>query len=276
MANPILKDSEFLPGPRPLEISKKSSGKDNGTLLGVLSGVLLIVIAILGGGAPEVFLNLNSALIVLGGSTATTFIAFPSQRISMMIPVIINAFKPEVYQPADYVEEIVDLAALYRSGGTKKLESQEEYLNHRFLRNGISMIVDGYSSREMHEIMDRELFSMIERHNTGQKILRFIAVQAPVFGMCGTLIGLIQMLMSVDDPSTIGPSLATALITTFYGLIIANLVITPIVSKLSTRTESETMLYKAIRVGILGIHEKAHPQKIRKIMNSLLPPDQQR
>jgi chemotaxis protein MotA len=275
MANPITKEDEYFPE-HPDSSPKKKSETDKGTLLGVLAGVLLIVIAILGGGAPDVFLNLNSALIVLGGSTATTFIAFPSQRISMMIPVIINAFKPEVYQPADYVEEIVDLASLYRSGGTKKLETQEEYLNHRFLRNGISMIVDGYSSREMHEIMDRELFSMIERHNAGQKILRFIAVQAPVFGMCGTLIGLIQMLMNVEDPSSIGPSLATALITTFYGLIVANLVITPIVSKLNTRTESETMLYKAIRVGILGIHDRSHPLKIRKIMNSLLPPDQQR
>ncbi len=275
MENTLEKEAEYSP-----QISrdapKKKSGMDIGTLLGVLSGVLLIVIAIIGGGSPDVFLNLNSALIVLGGTTATTFIAFPSKRIFMMIPVIINAFKPEVYQPTEYVEEIVDLSTLYRSGGTKKLETEEEYLNHRFLRNGISMVVDGYSSREMHEIMDRELFSMIERHNSGQKILRFIAVQAPVFGMCGTLIGLIQMLMHVDNPSTIGPSLATALITTFYGLILANLVVTPIVSKLNTRTESETMLYKAIRVGILGIHEKAHPQKIRKIMNSLLPPDQQR
>jgi len=275
MENAITKEAEYISDLH-REIPMKESGMDKGTLLGVLSGVLLIVIAILGGGAPGVFLNLNSALIVLGGATATTFIAFPSKKISRMIPVIINAFKPEIYHPSEYVEEIVDLAALYRSGGTKKLETQEAYLDHRFLRNGISMVVDGYNSREMHEIMDRELFSMIERHNAGQKILRFIAVQAPVFGMSGTLIGLIQMLTHVDDPSTIGPSLATALITTFYGLIIANLVITPIVSKLNTRTESEAMLYKAIRVGILGIHEKAHPAKIRKMMNSLLPPDQQR
>lgn len=275
MAETLTKEADYI-SELPRETPTGKSGMDKGTLLGVLSGVLLIVIAILGGGAPEVFLNVNSALIVMGGSTATTFIAFPSRKIFMMIPVIINAFKPEVYHPSEFVEEIVDLASAYRSGGTKKLETEEEFLNHRFLRNGISMVVDGYSSREMHEIMDRELFSMIERHNSGQKILRFIAVQAPVFGMCGTLIGLIQMLTHLEDPSSIGPSLATALITTFYGLIVANLVITPIVSKLNTRTESETMLYKSIRVGILGIHQKSHPQKIRKIMNSLLPPDQQR
>ena len=114
MANTIAKEAEIISDVPHAHLSRKS-GVDKGTLLGVLSGILLIVIAILGGGAPEVFLNLNSALIVLGGTTATTFIAFPSKKISMMIPVIINAFKPEVYHPSEYVEEIVDLASLYLS-----------------------------------------------------------------------------------------------------------------------------------------------------------------
>jgi chemotaxis protein MotA len=275
MANPLANEAEnidSIPGVPP----QRESKADRGTIFGVLAGIFLIVVAILNGGAPEVFLSLNSALIVFGGTAATTFIAFPSRNIFMMVPVTINAFKPEIYHPSEYVEEIIDLASTYRSGGTKKLESEEQYLNNRLIKSGVAMVVDGYSTREIHEIMDRELSSMIERHNAGQKILRFMGVQAPVFGMCGTLIGLIQMLIHVNNPSTIGPSLATALITTFYGLILANLVITPIVSKLHTRTESETMLYRAIKVGVLGIQEKANPQKIRKNMNALLPPDQQR
>ncbi len=249
---------------------------DMGTFLGILSGVCLIVLAILRGGDPGVFLNLNSALIVLGGTIATTFIAFPFKRIMGMVPVVINAFKPDVYQPAEYVEDIMALATKYRTGGMKQLESEEAFLDNRFLRNGITMVVDGFNAREIHEILDRELTAMIDRHNAGQKILRFMAVQSPVFGMCGTLIGLIQMLMHLDDPSKIGPALATALITTFYGLLLANLIITPIVAKLHSRTESEAMLNKAIRVGILGIHDRINPQKIRRNMNALLPPDQQR
>ena len=275
MANPAINEVEYRTDIPSAPVRAEPS-VDKGTIVGVLAGIGLIVLAILNGGSPEVFANLNGALIVLGGTAATTFIAFPSEKIFMMIAVIVNAFKPEVYHPSDYVDEIIDLASTYRSGGTKKLESEEQYLNNRYLKNGISMVVDGFSTREIHEIMDRELSSMIERHNSGQKILRFMGVQAPVFGMCGTLIGLIQMLINVNNPSTIGPALATALITTFYGLILANLVITPIVSKLHTRTESETMLYKAIRVGILGIQEKANIQKIRKNMNALLPPGQQR
>jgi len=116
----------------------------------------------------------------------------------------------------------------------------------------------------------------MERHNSGQKILRFAGVQAPVFGMAGTLIGLIQMLMHIDNPSTIGPALATALITTFYGLILANLIVTPITAKLSLRTESEVTLIKTIRIGVMGIFEKSNPQKIQKNMNALLAPEERK
>ena len=138
------------------------------------------------------------------------------------------------------------------------------------------MIVDGYNAKEIHELMERELNAMLERHNTGIKVIRFIALQAPVFGMAGTLIGLVQMLMHLDDPSTIGPALATALITTFYGLMLANLIMTPLAAKLTTRTDMEGVLCKAIRIGIIGIHDRINPQKIQRSMNALLAPDQQR
>ena len=258
------------------ETNEETRRVDAGTLLGVVAGVCLIMIAIFRGGDPGVFMNLNSALIVLGGTIATTFIAFSSKKVIGLLPVIVNAFKPDVYQPADFIEDIMALSVKYRTGGLKKLESQEEFLDNRFLKTGITLVVDGYSAREIHEILDRQLFSMTERHHAGHKILRFMAVQAPVFGMAGTLIGLIQMLMHLNSPETIGPSLATALITTFYGLIMANLIITPIVAKLNTRTESEIMLNKAIRVGILGIHDRINPQKIKRNMNALLPPHQQK
>ncbi len=256
--------------------SKEAMRVEKGTYVGILAGTGLIAIAILRGGDPGLFLNINSALIVLGGTLATTFIAFSSRRILRMLPVILHAFKKETRRTTDYVDDVMLLASNYRTGGMKKLESREENLENRFLRSGVSMIVDGYSSREINEILDREIASMIERHHAGQKILRFMAMQAPVFGMCGTLIGLIQMLMHLDDPAKIGPYLATALITTFYGLILANLVITPLVAKLHSKTEHETLINKALRVGVLGIHDRLNPQKIRKNMNSLLPPDQQR
>ncbi len=271
-----VKENEAIPKAASIEPAKEASGVDLSTIIGAASGILLISIAIIRGGDSETFLNLNSAFIVMGGTIATTLIAFPSKKILGMVPVIINAFKPDVLQPADYIDEIMTLATKYRSGGMKQLEMEERLLNNRHLKNGIVMIVDGYQAREIQEIMERELNTMVERHNAGQKILRFMAVQAPVFGMAGTLIGLIQMLMRIADPSSIGPSLATALITTFYGLMLANLIITPVVAKLNARTESEATLLKAIRVGVMGIHDRINPMKIQRNMNALLPPDKHR
>lgn len=255
---------------------RQDAGIDTGTLMGVLSGVFLIAVAIIRGGDAGVFINVNSALIVLGGTVATAFIAFPSKKITLMMPVVYNAFKPGVYEPEDYVDDIMKLASKYRSGGMKQLENEESKVDNRYLRNGIAMIVDGYNAKEINELMERELNSMLDRHNSGQKVLRFMSVQAPVFGMAGTLIGLVQMLMHIDDPSTIGPALATALITTFYGLLLANLILTPLAAKLNMRTDMEGTLCKSIRVGIIGIHDRVNPAKIQRNMNALLPPSSQR
>jgi chemotaxis protein MotA len=255
---------------------RQDAGIDTGTLMGVLSGIFLITVAIIRGGDAGVFININSALIVVGGSIATAFIAFPAKKITTLMPVLYNAFKPGVYEPEDYVDDIMRLASKYRSGGMKQLENEEGKVDNRFLKNGIAMIVDGYNAKEIHELMDREMNAMLDRHNSGQKVLRFMSVQAPVFGMAGTLIGLVQMLMHIDDPSTIGPALATALITTFYGLMLANLVLTPVAAKLSMRTDMEGILGRSIRVGIIGIHDRVNPQKIQRNMNALLPPSQQR
>ncbi|QPJ66123.1 MAG: biopolymer transporter ExbB [Candidatus Nitrohelix vancouverensis] len=254
------------------QAAQPETGIDTGTLLGTLGGTFLIITAIIRGGDPEVFVNINGMLIVIGGTLATSFIAFPSKKILVMFPVIYNAYRPDNQTPADHVDSIMKLATKYRSGGMKQLENEEGKIDNPYLKNGIAMIVDGYNGREIHEILDRELTSLVERHNSGQKILRFMAVQAPVFGMAGTLIGLIQMLMHIDDPSTIGPALATALITTFYGIIVANLIITPIVAKLASKTDAESLTYKIIRVGVLGIHDRNNPQKIQRNMNTMLPP----
>ena len=154
-------------------------------------------------------------------------------------------------------------------------QNEKAKLDNRFLKNGIAMIVDWYNAKEIYELMERELNSLMDRHNAGQKNLRAMAVQSPVFGMTVTLISLIQILMHIDDPSTIGPAIATALMTIFYGLILANLLVTPLATKLIHRTESEGKLFRAIRVGAIGI-DQVNPQRIQRNMNALLPPSEQR
>ncbi|CAI2718161.1 motility protein A [Nitrospina watsonii] len=271
-----VKESETISGLVDGRRVQPDSTIDIGTILGTMIGVALIAWAIVRGGNPETFLNLNAVLIVFGGTIATSFIAYPSSKIISLIGVIINAYRPDNQGPATAIEQIMQLATKYRTGGIKRLKNEEEHVENRFLKTGIGMIVDGYNSREIHEILDREMNSMIERHQRSQKILQFMAVQSPIFGMGGTLIGLVQMLMHIDNPDSIGPSLATALITTFYGIMLANLIITPVVAKLNHRTESEALLCKIIRVGIMGIHDRTNPQKIRRNMNALLSPEEQK
>lgn len=271
-----VKESETISGLVDGRRAQPDSTIDIGTILGTMIGVALIAWAIVRGGNPETFLNLNAVLIVFGGTIATSFIAYPSSKIISLIGVIINAYRPDHQGPAASIDQIMQLATKYRTGGIKRLKNEEDNVENRFLKTGIGMIVDGYNSREIHEILDREMNSMIERHQRSQKILQFMAVQSPIFGMGGTLIGLVQMLMHIDNPDSIGPSLATALITTFYGIMLANLIITPVVAKLSHRTESEALLCKIIRVGIMGIHDRTNPQKIRRNMNALLSPEEQK
>ena len=247
-----------------------------GTSIGFFAGIALITIAILRGANPEVFLNLTGFLIVVGGTMATTFISYSSKKVLGLIPVIYNAFKADIHQPADYIDQILILANKYRAGGVKALESQEGLLDNFYLKESVTMIVDGMAIKDINETLDTEINSLKERHQLGQRILNFMGGQAPIFGMAGTLIGLIQMLMTMDDPKNIGPSLAIALITTFYGVMLANLIIYPLVGKLTTRTENEVRLIKSIRVGILGIHKKHSANRIQRKMNALLPHDLRR
>ncbi len=153
--------------------AEAESGLDTGTLLGVVAGVGLIVVAVIRGGDSDIFMNLNAVLIVLGGMVSTCFIAFQSSKILEMVPVVINAFRPDVMKPVDYIDQIMSLASKYRSGGMKVLENAEAKVENRFLKNGIAMIVDGYNGREIYAVLDHEINSLMERHNAGQKILRF-------------------------------------------------------------------------------------------------------
>lgn len=259
-----------------IKTAEVKTGLDSIAIVGTILGTILIIVAIMMGGDVRLFLNFHSFMVVFGGTIATAFIAFPPKEIFSIMRVVINAYLPEVHKPVDYVEEIMQLSLRYRAGGMRRLENEEKLLTNRYLKNGISMIVDGYNSREIQEVMEREITALGSRHNEGQQILRFVAIQAPVFGMVGTVMGLIQMLSQLKDPATIGPNMSLALTATFYGLILNNFVATPIVAKLANRTEHEKALMRAIRAGVVGIHDRLNPHKIRRSMNTFLPPSQQK
>ena len=248
---------------------------DIGTFAGFFAGLLLIIVAIMSGGTLDSFLCLSSFLIVGGGTIVTSFIAFHYSKIFELFPVILNSFKPDDHDPIEFIEMIIELLNKYRSGGRKALESHHEFLDNRFFAQGVRMIVDDYPVEEINDLISKSVNSVKERHRQGQSIIRFMGAQAPIFGMMGTLIGLIQMMQNLSDPSMIGPGLAVALNTTFYGILISNLVFNPVALKLSTRTESETHLIKVIHAGILGIKKKSNQMLVTEQMNAFLAQKQQ-
>ena len=165
---------------------------------------------------------------------------------------------------------MIHLLKKYRTDGRKALENHHEFLDNRFFEQGIRMIVDDYKVEDINDLITKSINSVKERHTQGQAIIRFMGAQAPIFGMAGTLIGLIQMMQNLSDPSMIGPGLAVALNTTFYGILISNLIFNPIAVKLSTRTDTETHLIKLIHAGIIGIKRKSHHMLVTELMNSFL------
>lgn len=244
------------------------------TFGGVFLGIILIAAAIIREGNAPIFLNLDAAFITIGGTIAATFMAYPFKDVKRLIHVALNAFKRDIYPPGAFIETILYLSKVYRSGGLKKLETEEESLYNRYLRLGVELVVDGYDEKEIHTIMEKERIFLSLRHESGEMILRSMARFAPAFGMVGTLIGLIQMLLMFDDPSGIGRPLSQALVSTFYGLLAANLVFLPLAAKLKTRTDSEIVLMRVIMDGILGVYRKENQAKLKRHLNSILPPNQ--
>lgn len=244
------------------------------TLGGIILGITLISAAIVRGGNYLVFLNMDAAFITIGGTIAATFIAYPMKDVRGLTHVVLNAFKKDIYPPSAFIETILHLSTVYRKGGLKKLETEEEALYNKYLRLGVELVVDGYDEREVHQIMEKERIYLSLRHESGEMIVRTMAKLAPAFGMAGTLIGLIQMMVNLDDPSTIGGPLSLALVSTFYGLIAANLILLPIAAKLKTRTDNEIVLMRVIMDGIMGIYRKENPTKLNRHLNSILPPRQ--
>ena len=193
----------------------------------------MIVTAIVRGGDIGIFLSLNSFFIVAGGTVSTAFIAFHYSKIFELIPVIVNAFKPDDHKPLEYINLMIHLLKKYRTDGRKALENHHEFLDNRFFEQGIRMIVDDYKVEDINDLITKSINSVKERHTQGQAIIRFMGAQAPIFGMAGTLIGLIQMMQNLSDPSMIGPGLAVSLNTTFYVILISYLILGIIVGTLS-------------------------------------------
>ena len=255
---------------------------DFATILGVLIGVALVGGAIFMQGMaqgtnPLVFVKLNSFMIVLGGTLAATAIAFPLKEVLRLMTIMGAVFKGGKVELGSLVDEIVDMGAVARKG-PKDLEDALPRVRNFFLRDGLQMVVDGYSVEEIRDILGTRVEYREERETTESELFKAMGKFSPAFGIIGTLIGLVYMLKGMgaggteDVAAQVGGGMATALITTFYGAVLANLFFLPMSEKLNSQIGQKSTMQNMITEGVCLLQMKKHPLIVREKINSFIPP----
>ncbi len=245
---------------------------DIATILGIVVGMAFVVGGILADGSVLDFWNLASVLIVIGGTVSATLVAYPINNVLAAFKIAGKAFKKKDENPNEIIVQINALANIARKEGLLALEEASEEIDEEFLRKGAMLIVDGTDPELVRNLLETELSFIEERHGKGQGIFEAMGAYAPAFGMIGTLIGLINMLQKLDDPSSIGPSMGVALITTFYGSLLANLVFIPIANKLKLKSRDEILRKEIMVEGLLSIQAGENPRIIEEKLKAFLPP----
>lgn len=245
---------------------------DLATIVGILAGFFLIVFTIISGGDVGIFIHFPSMMIVFGGALAATLISFQLKEVLGVISVVKKAFFSEQVNSVALVENMVELSKKARREGLLAIDKEVSTLEDAYMRIGMEMVVDGTEPDVIRTVMETELSYLMERHKKGQQIFNALGMYAPAFGMIGTLMGLISMLTKLEDPSQIGAGMAVALITTFYGALMANLIFLPISGKLKNNSDQEVVVKEMILEGVLSIQLGEHPNTIqRKLLNFLAP-----
>lgn len=246
---------------------------DIATVIGLAAGILMVLVPIVSGGQVAGFFSPPSMILVFGGTIAATLINFRMRDVMTVLTIVRQVFQEDAPEPDRLIEKIVGIARISRREGMLALESQIASLDDHFLQRGVQLAVDGVSPETMKDILSTDIQVMQERHALGQSVMTAMAMFAPAFGMIGTLIGLIQMLGSLNDPSQIGHGMAGALLTTLYGALLANLVFLPILGKLKVRTALEVLHRELIIEGILSVQSGEHPHILEQRLKAFLSPE---
>ncbi|MFT2097161.1 flagellar motor protein PomA [Marinomonas sp. 2405UD66-6] len=241
---------------------------DIATLLGLIGSFVVVGAAIFLGGSAGMFIDTTSILIVLVGSSLVTLMQYPLGQFLGAGKVAGKAFMFKSVPMDTLIDEIYGLADEARKGGLLSLEGKE--VSHPFLSTGIQMLVDGHDSSVVKNQLSKEMSQAYNRHSSGAKIFKAFGDVAPAMGMIGTLVGLVQMLANLSDPSSIGPAMAIALLTTLYGAMVANMVCLPIQAKLNARAEEELTCQKLILDALLAIQSGQNPRVLDDALKSYL------
>ena len=241
---------------------------DLATLIGIVGAVGLLVMAMLLAGDIMMFVDAQSVIIVFGGSIFIVLSNYNMGQFFGIGKIIGKAFMFKLEKPEELIEKAVDMADAARKGGFLALEEAE--ITNPFMQKGVDMLVDGHDADVVRATLQKDINLTTERHETGSNMMMALADVAPAMGMIGTLIGLVAMLSNMDDPKSIGPAMAVALLTTLYGAFLANVIAIPIASKLQLRMAEEKMNQELVLDAVLGIQDGQNPRVIEGLLKNYL------
>lgn len=244
------------------------------TPIGLILGLVVVGLAIYfnaGMDAVLLFMQLASVSIVFGGVAAALLVNFTGRELRKLPAIIKEAFRHQDYDLQELNGTFVMLAKKARKEGLLALESQlEEDVKDPFIKKGVRLAVDGIEPEMIQDILMAEVVSMEERHKRGRRILERAGDFAPAWGMVGTLVALVIMLNDLDDPATLGPSMALAMLTTLYGAILANLFFNPMASKLENKTETEVFINQIMIEGVVGVQSGQNPHILEEKLRAFI------
>ncbi|RLB83797.1 MAG: motility protein A [Deltaproteobacteria bacterium] len=249
---------------------------DIATVLGIVSAFGLVIMAIFMGGGIKLFINVPSLMIVIGGTMGATMINYPLKEVLSVFQIVRNAFFKKGMSGKDIIKQFIDFSTKARREGILSLESDIKKVDEDFIKKGIQLSIDGLEPQAIREILETEIMFIQDRHRKGAEIFTTMGTFSPALGMVGTLIGLVQMLQTLSDPNSIGPAMAVALLTTFYGSIMANIVCLPIAGKLRTRSSEELMLKDMIIEGVICLSNGENPRIVEQKLVVFLPPNERK
>lgn len=245
---------------------------DIATIIGILAGFGVIIGAILAGGVAgaKTFIHIPSMMIVVGGMLCSVLIHFSLGQFLSIFGIVKKTFVNKALTLSEIVQQMVNYAAINRRDGALALEQEIRTVTNKFLGKGLQALVDGQEETDIRDLMNMETIYMQQRHADGKKMLEFMGASAPAFGMIGTLIGLVTMLQDLSSPDKLGAGMAIALITTFYGAVIANLVFIPLAGKLGQYSKNESLAMEMTIEGICSIVKGDSPTVVREKMQAFV------
>lgn len=243
---------------------------DLATVIGLVSGSVIILVSIFLGGSLFVFIDIPSILLVGGGTVAATLIKFKMADVIGSIQVAMKAFITKTQAPEDIIKDMVNYTRIAKKEGLIALD--KEVPTDPFSAKALRYLSDGYDEGLIEDMLDKDIRLMSQRHTLGQSVFKSMGDSAPAFGMIGTLVGLVQMLSSMDDPAKIGPAMAVALLTTLYGAVIANLICLPLADKLALNSSKEQLNKSIILEAAIAINRGISPLVLEESLKIFLSP----